>query len=378
MQNLHKYFPLSHFGSKNLYPEPNNTPFLCLFSSVSSLVQNHNSTPTSNPSISNFLIETLAFSEPLAITISNRFPPPKTLENPHSVVQFLRQLGFSNTQVRSSIRLRPNMLFSDIDKTLKPKLQFFQDLGFTGPCLCNFISKHPHVLLDSLEKKWIPCIAIIKKILVNDKNNQDLIRVMQGSYWFCSKPVSRMKCNIAFLESCGIVGSQLSMLLKRRPSLMFRREQSLKNIVSRVSDMGFPIGSRMLVHAVDVVGGTSVETFNRKIELYSTFGFSADECMEMFRRAPTLLGTSEGKLKLGMEFFLNEVKLERNLPMEKRNSGTKTGIRIRVLATDFPQVQCALGIFVLKVGGTFVTIFSNLKAWFDICEKLGSTVLNQE
>ncbi|KAH7861411.1 hypothetical protein Vadar_025788 [Vaccinium darrowii] len=306
MQNLHKYFSLSRFGSKNLYSESNNTPFLCLFSSVSSLVQNQPS------SFSNFLIETLAFSEPQAISISNLFPPTKTLQKPHSVVQFLRQLGFSNTQVRSSIRIKPHMLFSDIDMTLKPKLQFFQELGLTGPDLCKFISTHPVFLFYSLERTLIPCVDIIKKTLVNDKNNQDLIFVLQRSHRFSNQSISRLKCNIAFLESCGIVGSQLSMLLKRRPSLMFSREQSLKNIVLRVSDMGFLIGSRMLVHAVDMVSCTSVETFNWKIELFRTFGFSADECMEMFRRAPNLLAISEGKLKLGMEFFLNEVKFERS------------------------------------------------------------------
>ncbi|KAI8537615.1 hypothetical protein RHMOL_Rhmol09G0037900 [Rhododendron molle] len=67
----------------------------------------------------------------------------------------------------------------------------------------------------------------------------------------------------------------------------------------------------MFVHVVSTVGGMSAETFNRKFELFRSFGFSEEECMEMFRRAPVLLAVSEGKLKLGMEFFLYDVKLER-------------------------------------------------------------------
>ncbi|KAH7859461.1 hypothetical protein Vadar_001341 [Vaccinium darrowii] len=312
MQTLYSYLSLSHFRSKILHSKPNYTSFLYFFSSVSSLAH----TRTSNPSISNFLIETLAFSESQAISISNRFPPTKTsrtLEKPHSVVQFLRQLGFSYTQIRSSIRLHHYILFSDVDKTLKPKLQFFQNLGLTGPDLSKFISKNPRFLRDSLERTVIPCVDVIKNTLVNDKNNKDLILVLQRSYWATAKPALRLKSNIAFLESCGIVGSQLSMLLKREPWLFFLLETSLRGLVSRVIDMGFSVDSRMLVHAVHTVSCMTDETISKKFELFRSFGFSVDECMQMFRRAPRLFAASEGKLKFGMEFFLYDVKLERSV-----------------------------------------------------------------
>ncbi|KAI8536122.1 hypothetical protein RHMOL_Rhmol10G0231800 [Rhododendron molle] len=315
MQTQIPYLPLSPFPSTNntLCSKPNNSkniPFLCSFSTLSS---RSISTPTSNPSLSNFLIETLAFSEPKAVSISNRFSSRKSLENPHAVVQFLKQLGFSDAHVRSTIRIRPKTLFSNIDKTLKPKLQFFQDLGLTGPDLGKFISTHSRVLVSSLERTLIPFVDIIKNTLVNDENNQGLIRVLQCPYWATSKSELRPKCNIAFLESCGIVGSQLSYLLKWQPWLFFISETALRDIVSRVLDMGFSVDSRLLVHAVFVVGGQSGETFRRKIDLFRTFGFSEDECMDMLRKAPRLLGASKSKLKFGMEFFLIDVKLERSV-----------------------------------------------------------------
>ncbi|XP_058186997.1 uncharacterized protein LOC131303944 [Rhododendron vialii] len=294
---------------KCIDPKPNNSTFLRFFSSVSSLTLSR----TSNPSLSNFLIETLAFAEPRAVSISNRFPPIKTLQKPLAVVQFLRQFGLSNVQIQSSVRLNPKILFSDIEKTLKPKLQFFKDLGLTGPELGKFISKHPSVVHDSFEKKWIPCIDMIKKTLVNDKNNQDLIRVLQRSYWVVSKPELKLKRSIAFLEGCGIVGSQLSMLLRTQPWLFFLQEPALRNNISRVLDMGFSVDSRMLVHAVYTVCGISGETLSSKFEMFRSFGFSMDECTGMFRKAPSLLRTSEDKLKFGIDFFLNDVKLERDV-----------------------------------------------------------------
>ncbi|KAH7861599.1 hypothetical protein Vadar_028203 [Vaccinium darrowii] len=365
MQNL-----ISHFRSKSLYSKPNSIPFLCLFSSVSSLADTPTSTPTSNPSISNFLIETLAFSEPQAISISNRFPPTKTLENPHSVVRFLRQLGFSDTHIQSCIRLHPDILFYNVDKTLKPKLQFFQDLGVTGPDLGKLTSKHSRVFHNSLERTLIPCVDIIKKTLVNDKNNQDLIRVLQRSYWVTVKPLSRLKCNIAFLQSCGIVGSQLSMLLKKQPSLFFMPATRLKDLVSRVIDMGFSVDSRMLVHAVHTISCMTDETINKKIELFRSFGFSMDKCMQMFRKAPRLFGASEGKLKLGMEFFLYDVKLERSALVSRPtclmySMGERVVPRYRVLQVmkckkllkKVPSLPCVLSLSEEKFLEKFISPF---------------------
>ncbi|XP_058187001.1 uncharacterized protein LOC131303947 [Rhododendron vialii] len=306
MQNLCRKVSLSHFRSRTLFCKPNYSPFLCFFTSVSSPTHSR----TSNPSLSNFLIETLAFSEPRAVSISKRFASRKSLKKPHSVVHLLRQFGLSDVQIQSSVQLNPNILFSKVEKTLKPKLQFFQDLGLTGPELGKFISKNSSVLNASLEKKLMPCIDMIKKTLVNDKNNQHLIQVLQRYRQVVSKPES-MKHSIAFLESCGIVGSQLSTLLRWQPWLFFQKEPALRDLISRVLDMGFSVDSRMLVHAVIAVSCISGENYSRKFEMLKSFGFSMDECMDMFRRAPRTFTVSEDQLKFKIDFFLNHIKLDR-------------------------------------------------------------------
>ncbi|KAL6959262.1 hypothetical protein U1Q18_039403, partial [Sarracenia purpurea var. burkii] len=175
MQSLHSHLSISPSRFNVLSSNKPSGVFLRFFSSVSSLAHTRTTTPNSNP-LTNYLIETLAFPEPVAISISNHFSPNKTLEKPHSVVQFLKQFGFFNAHIRSSIRTAPQILFSDIDKTLKPKLQFFQGLGLAGSDLGELISKNSKLLTCSLDKKLIPCINVIKKTLINDRNNQDLVR----------------------------------------------------------------------------------------------------------------------------------------------------------------------------------------------------------
>jgi mTERF domain-containing protein len=183
-----------------------------------------------------------------------------------------------------------------------------------GSELGKFISKNSSVLTFSLERRLVPCVEILKKILCSNKNNQDLIRVLSRcNALVCGDPESRLVGNIAFLKSCGIVGSQLSMLLTRQPWLFITQESKLRDLVSRALDMGFSVNSRMLVYALYTVSCMSNETFTRKLELFRNSGFSSDECMEMFRKQPALLRASEEKLKIGIEFFMNTIKLEKSV-----------------------------------------------------------------
>ena len=69
----------------------------------------------------------------------------------------------------------------------------------------------------------------------------------------------------------------------------------------------------MLVHGLYTVSCSWNGTISRKLDLLCGFGFSEDECMDMFRRMPGLLATSEEKLKFGIDFFLNTVKFKKSV-----------------------------------------------------------------
>ncbi|KAL5751747.1 hypothetical protein ACOSQ2_022254 [Xanthoceras sorbifolium] len=284
-------------------------PILYMFSSLTK-------TPTQTPNtlLFNYLIETLNFPKTEAQSISARFSNVKSLENPHCVLHYLRSLGFSETEIRSSVRYTPQILFSDVDKTLKPKIEFFQEMGIVGSHLGKFISNNSGLVTNSLQNMLIPCTQILKKILVNDKSNQYLIRVLRRFSWLISmNPERRLLRNIAFLESCGIVGSQLSYLLKTKPRLFLTEESKLRDLVLRVSDMGFSFHSKQFVYGLCIVSSLSKETFDRKLELLRSFGFTNNEAMEMFRKQSMMFGKSEEQLKLQLDFFMNKIELNKEV-----------------------------------------------------------------
>lgn len=324
------------------------------FSSLSSPAKTLNQ----NSPFYSYLTNAFKLTETQALSISNRFSRAVALEKPQSVHNLLREYGLSETQIRSAVFVSPQILFANINKTLRPKLEFFQQLGLAAPDLGKFISKNSTLLTVSLERKLVPSVEILKKVLGNDWNGKDLILIMSRCNWVVRRdPQTGLLGNIAFLESCGIVSSQLSMLLKRQPWIFIMPEPQLRDIVSQVLGMGFSVDSRMLVHALYTISCLSSRTFRRKLDLFCSFGFSEDECMQMFRRAPGLLRTSEEKLKFGIDFFLNTVKFEKHMlvcrptclmnSMENRvipRYKVLQVIKLKKLLNKEPSLNCVLNM----------------------------------
>ncbi|OAY59117.1 uncharacterized protein LOC110626072 [Manihot esculenta] len=306
MQIVKSLSGLSHSHLYNLLLNPKQPPFPS-FSSFAKISK------TPNPALFQFLIETFNFSETQALTLSARRSSLKSLENAQSVVNFFKNLGVSNSQIQSAAHLFPQIIFANPDKTLAPKIKVFQDLGIVGHDLGKLISKSSPILGASLTTKLVPCVEILQKHLLNDKKNKDLVTVLIRCYRIvtCKNPQARLLSSIAYLESCGIVGSQLSFLLINQPRLLACQESVRRGIVSQTLSMGFSAKSRMLVYGLIAVFCSGDRTVERKYRLFRSFGYSEYECRQIFGKAPYLLTRSEEKLKLKIKFFLNTVKLEK-------------------------------------------------------------------
>ncbi|KAJ7961986.1 Transcription termination factor like [Quillaja saponaria] len=286
---------------------------LSLFSTISSPTQPSNRTLGIDD-----LLSSTNLSKKQSIYISNRISRLKSLEKPQSVIYFLQKAGLSESHVKSVVRGSVQILFADIEKNLRPKIEYFQQLGIVGSDMGKFLSWSSVVLAYSLEKTLIPNIEFLKKVLYNDKNNNYLIQALIRCALLIRKySDSRLARNVAFLESCGIVGSQLSMLMVRQPSLFIMKESKVRDYVSRAVDMGFSLKSKMFVHAIDSTFCLTNETIRRKLELVQSCGISKEEIMEMFRRSPALLRVSEVKLKFGIEFYLHTVKWPKSVVIQR-------------------------------------------------------------
>ncbi|KAJ8562746.1 hypothetical protein K7X08_031198 [Anisodus acutangulus] len=255
--------------------------FCFSFSSLSKVVT-ENSAQNGNKEnrvLVNYLVNTLDFPKSKALAVSYRFHWVRSVEKPELVVHFFKSIGFTDAQIQSIVQSVPGILIADVEKTLKPKIQLFQELDITSSDMCKLMSSHANLLTRSLEKAIKPSIEVLNKVLIN--------------------------------ESIGVVGSRLSLLLKNQPRLFALPESELKRRVSKLQDIGFSTNSRVFLHGLYTLGSITHETFLRKLKLFQSFGFSKYNCMEMFRKAPSLFRTSEEKIRLGLE-FLETMKLKKS------------------------------------------------------------------
>ncbi|CAN4090059.1 unnamed protein product [Withania somnifera] len=291
-----------------------STHLHCLHSLRTAKVVTKNSARNGNKEnhvVVNYLINTLDFAKSKALAVSNSCHWVRSVEKTELVVHFFKFIGFTDAKIQYIVHSVPRILIADVEKIIKPKIQLFQELvsRIGGSNLCKLISSHASLLTRSVEKAIKPSIKVLDKVLVNGNENGDFFRVLQRSDWVIQRsPQLRLIPNILYLESIGIVGSRLSLLLKNQPRLLTVPQSELKKRVSKLLDIGFSTNARIMTH----------ENFLRKLQLFQSFVFSKNKCMEMFRVTPSLFRTSEKKIKLGL-FFLETMKFKKSSLVQHPN-----------------------------------------------------------
>ncbi|CAA0823569.1 Mitochondrial transcription termination factor family protein [Striga hermonthica] len=273
---------------------------------------------SNNSLLTNYLTEFLNYTPHEAAAIYSRVSPRLSTQKPDSVVLYLKSLGLSTAHLQKAIKRQPMLLFLDVDKNLKPKIDFYQELGLHGPHLSVLISKNPGLLTGSLDRRLKPSIEAIKKVLElylslkKDETNLLVLRILSRC-GFIVMNGSSLESNMAYLRSCGVLRSQLIMLLKNEPRMFSLPGDDLKGLVSRAFEMGFKTGSKMLIYGVLTLYSNNPKTLGRKFELFRELGFTRDECDSMFLKLPILFKTSGGKLRRGVEFFMRTVGFDRSI-----------------------------------------------------------------
>ncbi|KAL4197649.1 hypothetical protein AMTRI_Chr04g252110 [Amborella trichopoda] len=98
------------------------------------------------------------------------------------------------------------------------------------------------------------------------------------------------------MESQGFKGSKMTALLLSRPKLLDQEPSRLKQLTEKVKKLGIDPGSKMYPHVVAIMSSMSNKTWQRKIELFKTFGWSKED----------------EKLQKTMAYWVKELKFDKN------------------------------------------------------------------
>ncbi|XP_042488734.1 transcription termination factor MTERF5, chloroplastic-like [Macadamia integrifolia] len=253
-----------------------------------------------------YLINSCGLSEQAAISASKRVHFVNSIK-PDLVISLFRDYGFSNAQITKIIRVHPNLLLCDTDKTLKPKLEFFRSAGVSSLDLAQIIFRDPGTLLRSLENQIIPSFEFLRGLV---ETNEDVIKVFKNfprnSMWAIR---NYMVPNIAALQHHGVPEALISIMMVH-PSKLLRRPERFNEIVKEVKEMGFDPLEASFLSAVRVIAGLSKSTWKAKLDILRKWGWTEDEILSAFKRQPLYMMLSEKKIVGTMDFLINTMGLK--------------------------------------------------------------------
>ncbi|XP_059439092.1 transcription termination factor MTERF2, chloroplastic-like [Corylus avellana] len=221
---------------------------------------------------------------------------------PDSVLNLLRENGFTPTHISKIIRVKPRFLLYDPEKTLSPKIEFFRSLGVSSSDLPGILSSNPMLLARSLEKQLIPSYDFLKSVvLVNEKV---LTALRRSARAFQFNVTTNMAPNVALLRQLGVPQSTISYLVSNYPSQAFTKHTRFAEVVQQVIDMGFNRLKMVFVVAIQVLLKMSKQRFESKLEFYMRWGWSKDMALSAFKRYPICMLLSEEKIMKAMDFLV--------------------------------------------------------------------------
>ncbi|KAL1226112.1 Transcription termination factor MTERF15 [Cardamine amara subsp. amara] len=236
-----------------------------------------------------YLVDSLGLTTKLAESISRKVSF-EDKGNSDSVLNLLRNHGFTDSQISSIITDYPLLLILDAEKSLAPKLQSLLSRGASSSELTQIVSTVPKILAKKEGKSISRYYDFVKEIIGADKSCENSYHSLaQGSM-----QENKIR-NVLVLRELGVPLKFLFPLLVANNGFVSGKEkfeESLKKVV----EMGFDPTSSKFVEALCVIQGSNDKATEDKLNVYKRLGFSVEDVWAMFKKCPTFLGSSEKKI----------------------------------------------------------------------------------
>ncbi|KAK1293803.1 hypothetical protein QJS10_CPA16g01277 [Acorus calamus] len=204
------------------------------------------------------------------------------------------------------ISFRPRLLSYNPDKTLNPKMVFLRDAGFSTTDLTLVLSKNPTILTSSLDNQLVPAYGFLKGVLGTD---EAVISTTKRAPWLLHNDLDkRIGPRIGELRDHGVPDSSISAMIKQQPRRFIRANPDrFTEALTKVKEMDLKPSSHLFYSAVNTILSMHESRWEEKVELYRSFGWSEDDILLAFKKRPQFMELSKDKIRGTMDFFLKEM-----------------------------------------------------------------------
>ncbi|KAF3625118.1 putative E3 ubiquitin-protein ligase RMA1H1-like [Capsicum annuum] len=254
-----------------------------------------------------YLINSLGFSKQEAISASAKVGYRiKTFNNPDLSVNFLKQTGFNDAHIKILVSKSPDLLFYDVENTLKPKLHCLSEIGLSGSDLVNVLLKDWEFVDRGLDNCIKPLLNCLRNVLGSDENVVTVIKRCSSLMSYNNHET--MEANLSLLRSFGCSNDKIKNFVLKRPNFLKLSTKKLDEMLHRVEkEIGVSPDSPLFLHIVNVLAGLSQDTVNKKIGIFKSFGWSDTDILTMLQKLPYCVARSETRIQTALTFLMKEV-----------------------------------------------------------------------
>jgi len=276
-------------------------PLYCSAARNPTLFSSFDSPHGNPPDIVDYLIKSVGLSPDAAVKSSKSLSSLKSLSRPDAVLRFFKESGFSDAHIKCIVSKNSSLLLTtNVDTTLRPKIIAMKEFDFSESEIHHLVSTNPFCLSLCNHAK----IEFWKNFLGSKRKLFNALIRSRGL--FGSNLDTNIMPKISFLRGIGNSNHLIASMISSHPNFILRNLDSIKRLSKQVEGMGFSYGSRSFCVMLISLCQISTETLDSKMKLLRSFGWSEAEALLAFRKVPRLLETSEKKMKVTMEFLVNQ------------------------------------------------------------------------
>ncbi|WVZ78006.1 LOW QUALITY PROTEIN: hypothetical protein U9M48_025787 [Paspalum notatum var. saurae] len=242
--------------------------------------------------VEDYLIATCHLSPTQALKSSKPLSHLKSPSKPDTVVAFLSGLGLSAADIAAAVTFDPKLLYSDVGRTLAPRLAELRDLGLSTFQIGRLVLVDPRRFRRPTRRLLAYYIPLFGSF-------ENLLRTLRRNPFLLGFDVEGVVTpNVALLMECGLDACDIAMVSMSVPRLITTNLEHVRAIVERTEALG---------------ACTVAFLHDNKIAaklLKKTFGWLDAEVGVAVSNRPFLLRYSEDRLRRLSEFLITQVGLE--------------------------------------------------------------------
>ncbi|CAN6478252.1 unnamed protein product [Victoria cruziana] len=257
-----------------------------------------------------YLINSCGLPSEAAAGVCRKLGRRGRVENAKRVINFLRESGFMDSHIRKAITRYPHMLGAKLEKTVMPKVKAFFDWGLSGSDVGRIVATSPVIFNVNFEKKVVPVVSKLRSLLTEDEKAVKSIKRFFLSSILGHGVGDSITTNLATLRRHGVPDRTLSTIVERWPSLLGLNPRVFEKMAKKAKELGPYNGSSMYSHALYAVCSMSEPVWDAKLEVLKEFGWTQEDIVMAFQKAPLFLTISAGSLKRKLKFFVDELSYD--------------------------------------------------------------------